>query len=109
MELNTLEQYLLGVVVATCLGFALIYFLGVRKSEPDDSLDFHKPTNDFTQTRQQDDGAIDVIIVGAGVAGAALAYSLGKVPFFPSKFRFYGCIFKIELQQWKVGHKGNHD
>ncbi|PWA92658.1 squalene epoxidase, FAD/NAD(P)-binding domain protein [Artemisia annua] len=78
MELNILEQYILGGIVATWLGFALIYFLGVRKSEPDDGLDFHKQTSKFTQTRHQDDGAIDVIIVGAGVAGAALAYSLGK-------------------------------
>nr|XP_043618963.1 squalene monooxygenase SE1-like [Erigeron canadensis] len=77
MKLNLLEQYILGGIIATWLGFALIYFLGVRKSEQDDDLDLHKQTNKLVRARAQDDGETDVIIVGAGVAGAALAYSLG--------------------------------
>lgn len=32
------------------------------------------------------DGGTDVIIVGAGVAGSALAYTLGKVAYFVSSF-----------------------
>lgn len=83
MELNILEQYILGGIVATWLGFALIYFVGVKTSEPDDGLDVLKQTNNVVQTRQLDDESTDVIIVGAGVAGASLAYSLGKVYFFP--------------------------
>ncbi|MFS7933495.1 putative squalene monooxygenase [Helianthus anomalus] len=63
MELKILEQYILGGIIATWLGFALIYFLGVKKSKPDHDLDFHKRTNDLVHTR---DGATDVIIVGAG-------------------------------------------
>ena len=80
MELKILEQYILGGIIATWLGFALIYFLGVKKTKPaDDGLDLHKQANELVWTRPQNDGAPDVIIVGAGVAGAALAYSLGKV------------------------------
>ncbi|KAI3786269.1 hypothetical protein L1987_39830 [Smallanthus sonchifolius] len=78
MELKILEQYILGGIIATWLGFALIYFLGVKKNKSDEDLDFHKQTSELVQTRLQNDGATDIIIVGAGVAGAALAYSLGK-------------------------------
>lgn len=89
MELKILEQYILGGIVATWLGFALIYFLGVKKSKPDDGLDLHKQTNELVRTQPRNDGAIDVIIVGAGVAGAALAYSLGKVYMLIYLHRFY--------------------
>ncbi|XP_076935129.1 squalene monooxygenase SE1-like [Bidens hawaiensis] len=75
MELKILQLYILGGIIATWLGFALIYFLGVKKNKPEHYLDFHKRINQLVQTHN---GATDVIIVGAGVAGAALAYSLGK-------------------------------
>ncbi|KAL4555905.1 hypothetical protein LXL04_038537 [Taraxacum kok-saghyz] len=78
MELKILQQYILGGIIATWLGFTLIYLLGVKKSKPDDGLHVHKQTNELVRTQPQKDGGIDVIIVGAGVAGAALAYSLGK-------------------------------
>ncbi|KAD5318391.1 hypothetical protein R6Q59_000435 [Mikania micrantha] len=73
MELKILEQYIVGGIIATWLSFALIYLLGVKKNRPED---VHKQTNQLVRT--QNDGATDIIIVGAGVAGAALAYSLGK-------------------------------
>ncbi|XP_024966404.1 squalene monooxygenase-like [Cynara cardunculus var. scolymus] len=79
MELKILQQYILGGIIATWLGFALIYFLGVKKSKPaDDNLDLHKQVNELVRIQPQNDGSPEVIIVGAGVAGAALAYSLGK-------------------------------
>ncbi|XP_071701238.1 squalene monooxygenase SE1-like [Rutidosis leptorrhynchoides] len=78
MELKILEQYILGGIVATWLGFALIYFLGLRRSETDDVVELNKQSNELVRSRPQIDGTTDVIIVGAGVAGAALAYSLGK-------------------------------
>lgn len=73
-----IDQYIFGGLVASLFGLALLYKLGrrIRKTKA--------AHLDECITREAADGgdlrqAADVIIVGAGVAGAALAYTLGKV------------------------------
>lgn len=61
------------------------------------------PTNG--ECRPEEDSDPDVIIVGAGVAGAALAYTLGKVSFmFLSlvfhKVAFYFILFFLFKSRW---------
>lgn len=66
---------ILGTVVATLLGFALFYSLKGKKKSVDSSM-----KSSENRTCKSDSGKnTDVIIVGAGVAGSALAYTLGKV------------------------------
>lgn len=69
------DQYLLGAVVASILGFLLLH------------VGFHGWKGRARRTAGKcgsgpvvpGDGGTEVIIVGAGVAGSALAYALGKV------------------------------
>ncbi|KAL2529468.1 Squalene epoxidase 1 [Forsythia ovata] len=80
------DQTLLGSVLAALFGFAIFYgFLifrktgGARKScFPEESA--ATTVIDGGECRSKDGGRdyFDVIIVGAGVAGAALAHTLGK-------------------------------
>ncbi|CAL9186173.1 squalene monooxygenase SE1-like [Musa acuminata AAA Group] len=68
------DQYLLGAVVASILGFLLLH------------VGFHGWKGRARRTAGKcgsgpavpGDGGTEVIIVGAGVAGSALAYALGK-------------------------------
>ncbi|WOL03072.1 squalene monooxygenase [Canna indica] len=67
------DQYLLGTVVASILGFLLLFVLHSRRRRS------------ITAAGQGNSGSLltgngeaDVIVVGAGVAGSALAYTLGK-------------------------------
>ncbi|KAG4205884.1 hypothetical protein ERO13_A04G128500v2 [Gossypium hirsutum] len=80
------EQYMVGViggVIASLLGFVFLYcnslirFRGQRKLNRAASMEFPKK-NSVNKTGSEGVGTADIIIVGAGVAGAALAYSLGK-------------------------------
>ncbi|KAK8564400.1 hypothetical protein V6N12_036525 [Hibiscus sabdariffa] len=76
-------HYLVGVAgaVASLFGFVFFYykslvrFRGLSKLERTASMEF---PNRNRVNRTANCEAIDIIIVGAGVAGAALAYSLGK-------------------------------
>ncbi|ESR35962.1 Squalene monooxygenase [Citrus sinensis] len=64
----------LGAVIATLLGFALFYGLKGKKKSIDSSM-----KSSENRTWKSDSGkSTDIIIVGAGVAGSALAYTLGK-------------------------------
>ncbi|MFQ6651358.1 hypothetical protein Gotur_023718 [Gossypium turneri] len=84
------EQYIVGVgaVIASLLGFLFLYcnslirFRGLRKLKRAASMEFPKGNSVNKTGNSEGVGTTDIIIVGAGVAGAALAYSLGKVPFF---------------------------
>ena len=71
-----------GVVLATMLGFVLLY--GVKgKKTTRASMEITR--NGFVSIlnngicQSEITRSTDVVIVGAGVAGAALAYTLGKV------------------------------
>ncbi|XP_043817209.1 squalene epoxidase 3 isoform X2 [Manihot esculenta] len=76
------SEYLMGRIMASLLGFVLLYRLtankkattsrGVARYEKLESSE-----NGIDQAEK--DKKPDVIIVGAGVAGSALAYTLGKV------------------------------
>ncbi|GAY61373.1 hypothetical protein CUMW_209490 [Citrus unshiu] len=64
----------LGAVIAILLGFALFYGLKGKKKSIDSSM-----KSSENRTCKSDSGkSTDIIIVGAGVAGSALAYTLGK-------------------------------
>ncbi|XVE67388.1 hypothetical protein DITRI_Ditri08aG0156300 [Diplodiscus trichospermus] len=64
-----------GVIIASLLGFVFMYFnssvRGLKKTRTTENCVKKTGEGDVA-------GATDIIIVGAGVAGAALAYSLGK-------------------------------
>ncbi|MBA0631132.1 hypothetical protein Godav_003154 [Gossypium davidsonii] len=75
------EQYIVVVAgaIASLLGFVFLYynslvrFWGLTNLKRRSALELPKENSEAV-------GTTDIIIVGAGVAGAALAYSLGKVP-----------------------------
>ena len=70
-----LLQYIFGCVVASLLGFLL--FLRNWKNKPGKAR-IHAV---LTLANARSLCSADVIVVGAGVAGSALAYTLGKVRF----------------------------
>ncbi|CAO2830441.1 unnamed protein product [Amaranthus hypochondriacus] len=79
-----IDQHIVGIFVVSLLGFVLLFslFRDVKsKSKNKDRQNFAGIQSEIVQN--SDDGAVisdkpEVIIVGAGVAGAALAYTLGK-------------------------------
>ncbi|MFQ6648808.1 hypothetical protein Gotur_021345, partial [Gossypium turneri] len=77
------EQYIVGVagVIAFLLGFVfLVRSWGLSKLKRAASMEFPKENrvNKNGNGEAEAVGTTEIIIVGAGVAGAALAYSLGK-------------------------------
>ncbi|KHG24090.1 Squalene monooxygenase [Gossypium arboreum] len=79
------EQYIVGVagVIAFLLGFVfLVRSWGLSKLKRAASMEFPKEScvnkNGNGEGEGEGVGTTEIIIVGAGVAGAALAYSLGK-------------------------------
>ncbi|KAK3011988.1 hypothetical protein RJ639_011246 [Escallonia herrerae] len=76
------DQCILVGIIATLVGFALFYFLGKRKT--DNSVLLETQAEECVKTSLQGEFPpeksenTDIIIVGAGVAGSALAYTLGK-------------------------------
>ena len=93
-------QYILGgVVIASLVGFFILFSLGGRKRIRRASMEV-KTKGGFVKISRNGDvfgpemaeTGTDVVIVGAGVAGAALAYTLGKVNFtFFYLYAFSGC------------------
>ena len=84
-------QYLLGVVIASVLGWGLLLFFhakGRRKGR----VSMNIPSNRTLKSSENglswacNPEITDIIIVGAGVAGSALAYTLGKVTFHDNCF-----------------------
>ncbi|KAK5837339.1 hypothetical protein PVK06_013149 [Gossypium arboreum] len=77
------EQYIVGVgaVIASLLGFLFLYCNSLTKFRGLGKLKRAATPkgNSVNKTGNSEGvGTTDIIIVGAGVAGAALAYSLGK-------------------------------
>ncbi|KAJ9670421.1 hypothetical protein PVL29_026760 [Vitis rotundifolia] len=82
-RLKMLHPYILGAFFASVLGFFLLYAL--RDKERKDNRHRHHRADglvtsgsEIGQCRQDDGFGTDIIIVGAGVAGSALAHTLGK-------------------------------
>ncbi|XP_065874196.1 squalene epoxidase 3-like [Euphorbia lathyris] len=73
------DTYIFGTFFASLFAFLLLYILrpNVKKMEKIKQISFFNTQNDVALTPPNVSGT-DVIIVGAGVAGAALAYTLGK-------------------------------
>lgn len=93
-----IDQYILGGFVASLFGFVLLYNLRRKMKKNEGSKLVHKDqciktSNDGIHLPAVDVGRTDVIIVGAGVAGAALAYTLGKVRKYILIFRNFISIF----------------
>ncbi|KAK9270455.1 hypothetical protein L1049_026035 [Liquidambar formosana] len=79
------DQYILGGVLASVMGFVLFYNLFLKKNRSasteirDECVKSTATGNGECRSKDGDvDVDVDVIIVGAGVAGAALAHTLGK-------------------------------
>ncbi|KAM1289267.1 hypothetical protein ACFX13_016916 [Malus domestica] len=80
------DQYLLGWIFATVLGVVFLYRALAKRSdekgrglvEEENRSECVKSVMVSNGECRSTDGDVDVIIVGAGVAGAALAHTLGK-------------------------------
>ncbi|KAK6160573.1 hypothetical protein DH2020_003954 [Rehmannia glutinosa] len=95
-----MDLTLLGSVLAALFGFLVLYYYGFsRKNEKSWSTENGNSTTNTTTIAEGEcgsrDGGDDVIIVGAGVAGAALAHTLGKVFLFFFFFFFSHCLCNI--------------
>lgn len=113
--------YILGASLASMLGFVLLYLhsqLIIRRNtrkytrssspraEGKDHGEYIKTSVNVdgkTTSENDNNRTDDIIIVGAGVAGAALAHTLGKVPFVRSyfiriRFLVYAChVFTLYM------------
>ncbi|KAA8549890.1 hypothetical protein F0562_001574 [Nyssa sinensis] len=83
MDMKTIDQFILGGAIASLLGFVLLYYsFQVKKKSNRASIEIRSDE----QVENPDDGECqpgtagntEIIIVGAGVAGSALACTLGK-------------------------------
>lgn len=86
---------LLGSVLVAVLGFFLFCRYGFLRKIEESGQSAKGDTAAATVVDKREcgsrDGGDDIIIVGAGVAGAALAYTLGKVA--PSSSVFHTLFF----------------
>lgn len=76
-----MEQYIFGGFIGLVFGLILLYIFLEKSSkctvkEAPRGASARKSSENFVCRK---DGPPDVVIVGAGVAGSALAYSLAKV------------------------------
>ncbi|GMH17919.1 hypothetical protein Nepgr_019760 [Nepenthes gracilis] len=74
--------YALGLVFAFLWGLILLHDLRGKRKENANSMPLHEEIGVESSKKEErslkNDGQTDIIIVGAGVAGSALAYALGK-------------------------------
>nr|ACJ05633.1 squalene epoxidase 1 [Nigella sativa] len=75
-------EYVYGVVIASLLGFIFLHFVNKNKQQQQQRKKMVENNGECITSsingQKHEEGTTDVIIVGAGVAGAALAYTLGK-------------------------------
>lgn len=89
------------LAIAYVLVFVLVYYYvfvtsGSKKKDKKEEIHDHElqqikeciNSSSLNQTASADDNNPEIIIVGAGVAGSALAYALGKVYYNASHFFF---------------------
>ena len=92
------DQFILATFFASLFALVLEFVLRRSSRNRKDDADSNRSKmnrglvvvssqNDPVST-EEDDSGIDVIIVGAGVAGAALAHTLGKASLVESAFFF---------------------
>lgn len=106
-----IDQHVLWTFFASLLGFVLLYTLRRRncsnankkelmnKSYPEECA---KQSFSDGESRPLEGSGTDVIIVGAGVAGAALAHTLGMVTVFSLKNKE---LLKFENSRLCIGIK----
>lgn len=82
-----------GSVLAVVLGFVAVFWFFIQRIGGPGKVKIDDPATTSTTTTTVYSGEsiskdgnddVDIIIVGAGVAGAALAHTLGKVLFLSS-------------------------
>lgn len=75
------DQYFIGGIIAFLLGFALLHNSKRKRDNCRASMEItvNESVSGSESRRPEVEESTDVIIVGAGVAGAALAYTLAKV------------------------------
>ncbi|KAA8545716.1 hypothetical protein F0562_020832 [Nyssa sinensis] len=83
MDMKMIDQFILGGAIASLLGFLLLYytFQGKKKSNRasmEMQRDEYVKNSQDGECQQEIAGNTEIIIVGAGVAGSALACTLGK-------------------------------
>lgn len=98
---TSMDHYIVGTLIAVGFLFLFIFRRNDNRELKKDSTTYEAQNDVFRSS--VDDGnngsPTDVIIVGAGVAGAALAHTLGKVKLFSSliylgmQFHYYYCCF----------------
>lgn len=72
-------QYILGGFLACSLAFVFVFYsFAEKKVKESGSSSNAKTSSENGIWSHEVEGETDIIIVGAGVAGAALAYTLGK-------------------------------
>lgn len=83
------DQVILGGVIASLLGVVLLHHIRRRKVKGASSMGIiqgneclESSQNEMLSGSEIATTSTDIIIVGAGVAGSALAYTLGKVTVF---------------------------
>lgn len=104
-------QYILGGEILACsLAFVFVLYIVVEKKkakEIDSSSTYLKtngPKNGTCSSLfQQVAGGTDIIIVGAGVAGSALAYTLGKVEYNETVNSFHSSCIVLALFLFVTG------
>lgn len=85
MDLNMADQFFLVGAIASLFSFALFFLLGKKQKSNNISKLVQIQRNESAKTVHDGEckpemvGSPDIIIVGAGVAGSALACTLGKV------------------------------
>ncbi|GMN35915.1 hypothetical protein TIFTF001_005619 [Ficus carica] len=77
------DPYTMGWILASVLGLIALYYLVVknknhREPSPENESECVKSVAPVNEECRSKNGDADVIIVGAGVAGSALAHTLGK-------------------------------
>lgn len=102
------DQYVFGWIFVSVLSLLALYSLIMKKNSSStrksECVEIAKALNGDCGSKNDD---VDVIIVGAGVAGSALAYTLGKVNcyadclflhFLTSRLITFSCIFFLSVQ-----------
>lgn len=78
-----IDKFIFGTFFASLFGFFVLCFLRRKHQNLENKQKFKEKaafkTQNYNVQRPENSSGPDVIIVGAGVAGAALACTLGKV------------------------------
>lgn len=101
MEMEVIiDQYIFGAFLVSLSGFILLYSQLRRKPKKCKSSSNFEPKNgDYIKTsadvnlRGDSEHRTDIVIVGAGVAGSALAYTLAKVNLKEKKTKQNVCFY----------------